>query len=306
MGAMGGMRVGNAPLSYGAFEMTVGHFPNVPEPDELLSAMAAAGYEGTELGPAGFLGEGDELRDRLERHGLALTGGWCPVRFSEPEHWEQDLAELSRTLDLFAVGGGTEPLPVFGDGGSAARRENPGRGGEDRSLGLDEEGWRRWADGVKRAEEVAAARGFQPVLHPHTSTYVEAPWEIERALELTDLGIVVDPGHLLIGGADPIEVLRTWGDRVAYVHAKDVRLDVVRSAVAERVDAIEAWRRGIFCELGAGDVDLETFFDELRRIDYQGWVVVEQDRIPRPDELLSESVEAQVHNRDWLREHAGI
>ena len=144
------------------------------------------------------------------------------------------------------------------------------------------------------------------MLHPHTSTYVEAPWEIERALELTDLGIVVDPGHLLIGGADPIEVLRTWGDRVTYVHAKDVRLDVVRSAVAERVDAIEAWRRGIFCELGAGDVDLETFFDELRRIDYQGWVVVEQDRIPRPDELLSESVKAQVRNRDWLREHAGI
>jgi inosose dehydratase len=306
MDAMGAIRVGNAPLSYGAFEMTVGRFPNVPEPDELLSAMAAAGYEGTELGPPGFLGEGDELRERLERHGLALTGGWCPVRFSEPEHWEQDLAELSSTLDLFAAGGGTEPVPVFGDGGSAARRENPGRGAEDRSLGLDEEGWRRWAEGAKRAEEVAAAGGFRPALHPHTSTYVEAPWEIERALELTDLGLVVDPGHLLIGGADPIEVIRTWGERVAYVHAKDVRLDVVRSAVADRADALEAWRRGIFCELGTGDVDLETFFDELRRIDYQGWVVVEQDRIPRDDELLSEAVEAQVRNRRWLREHAGI
>ena len=101
-------------------------------------------------------------------------------------------------------------------------------------------------------------------------------------------------------------MLRTWGDRVAYVHAKDVRLDVVRSAVADRVDALEAWRRGIFCELGAGDVDLDTFFDELRRIAYQGWVVVEQDRIPRPDELLSEAVEAQVRNRSWLHEHAEI
>jgi inosose dehydratase len=303
---MNEIRVANAPLSYGAFEMTVGVFPNVPEPDVLLAAMAEAGYEGTELGPPGYLGGGDQLRARLERHGLALTGGWCPVRFSEPEHWQEDLAELSRTLDLFAAGDGTEPRPVFGDGGSEARRGNPGRGAEDRSLGLDDAGWGRWAEGVRRAEELAASRGFQPVLHPHTSTYVEAPWEIERALELTDLGIVVDPGHLLIGGADPVGVLRTWGDRVAYVHAKDVRLDVVRSAVADRADALEAWRRGIFCELGAGDVDLDTFFDELRRIGYRGWVVVEQDRIPRPDELLAEAVEAQVHNRRWLREHAGM
>src|SRR5213080_2351268 len=130
------IRVGNAPLSYGAFEMTVGIFPNVPGPEELTAEVASAGYEGIELGPPGYLGNGDELRMRLERHGLVLTGGWCPVRFSEPEHWEQDLGELSRTLDLFEAGGGTEPRPVLGDGGSAARRENPGRGGEDRSLGL--------------------------------------------------------------------------------------------------------------------------------------------------------------------------
>ena len=303
---MSGIRVGNAPLSYGAFELTVGRFPNVPAPDELLEAMAAAGYEGTELGPPGYLGEWDQLRERLERHGLALTGGWCPVSFSEPESLEDDLAELSRTLDLFEAGGGTEPRPVFGDGGSEARRANPGRGAEDRSLGLDGAGWRRWAEGVKRAEDFAGARGFRPVLHPHTSTYIEAPWEIERALELTDLGLVVDPGHLLIGGTDPVEALRAWKDRVEYVHAKDVRMDVVRSAVADRAEMLEAWRRGIFCELGAGDVDLEAFFAELKRIGYSGWVVVEQDRIPRPDEQLSESVEAQIRNRTWLREHAGI
>ena len=301
-----GVKVANAPLSYGAFEMTVGRFPNVPGPDELLREMASAGYEGTELGPPGYLGERGELRARLERHGLALTGGWCPIRFSEPEHWQEDLAELERTLGLFEAAGAREARPVFGDGGSEARRANPGRGGEDASLGLDEAGWRRFGAGVERAADLARSRGFEPTFHPHTSTYVEAPGEIERLLELTDVGLLIDTGHLLAGGNDPIEALRDWGQRVNYVHVKDVRLDVLRGVIAERADSLEAWRRGIFCELGAGDVDLEAFFGELDKTGYSGWVVVEQDRIPRDDEPLSESAEAQVRNRAWLREHAGL
>jgi inosose dehydratase len=277
-------------------------YPNVPGPDELLAEMATAGFEGTELGPPGYLGEGDTLRARLERHGLALTGGWCPVRFSEPEHLEDDLASLSRTLDLFDAAGSTVARPVFGDGGSDERRANPGRGTPE----LDEAGWSRWADGVRRAEDAARARGYEPTLHPHTSTFVESPREIERALELTDVGLLVDTGHLLLGGSDPLEVLRRFGDRVNYVHVKDVRLDVVGQVVEERADVLEGWRRGMFCELGAGDVDLPAFFDALRGAGYDGWVVVEQDRIPRPDEELQESAEAQVRNREWLREHVHV
>ena len=300
------MRVGNAPLSYGAFEVTVGVYPNVPGPDELLAEMAAAGYEGTELGPAGYLGLGDDLRTRLERHGLELTGGWCAVRFSEPEHWEEDFAALDGTLSLFEAAGAVHAHPVLGDAGSDSRRANPGRGKDDRSLGLDASGWSRWAEGVKRAQAVASGRGFEASLHPHTSTYVEAPWEIERALELTDVGLLLDTGHLLLGGSDPIEALRDWGDRVNYVHVKDVRLEVVRQVVAEREDVLEGWRRGMFCELGQGDVDLPAFFGALREAGYDGWVVVEQDRIPRADEKLRESAEAQVRNRRWLREYAGV
>jgi inosose dehydratase len=304
---MNDVRVANAPLSYGAFELTVGVLPNVPGPDELLTEMAAAGYAGTELGPLGYLGEGDELRDRLERHGLALTGGWNQVRFSEPEHWDEDRADLERGLALFdAAGAGSDARPVLGDGGSDARRANPGRGQEDRSLGLDESGWRRLADGVARAQELVRSRGYEPSFHPHTATYVEAPWEIERLLELTDVGLLVDTGHLLAGGSDPIQALRDWGERVNYVHVKDVRLDVLRGVIADRADALEAWRRGIFCELGAGDVDLPGFFAELERGGYSGWLVVEQDRIPRDDELLTESADAQVRNREWLRQHVGL
>jgi inosose dehydratase len=69
------IRVANAPCSYGAFEVTVGVLPNVPGPDEVLQAIAGAGYEGTELGPPGYLSRSETLRERLEHFGLLLVGG---------------------------------------------------------------------------------------------------------------------------------------------------------------------------------------------------------------------------------------
>ena len=303
---MSALRVGNAPLSYGAFEMTVGVFPNVPGPERYLDEVAGAGFEGTELGVPGYLGEGDELRRHLEEHELELTGGWCPIHFSEPEHWDEDLAALDRTLALFAAAGATDARPVFGDGGSKARWANPGRGQEDPSLGLDDAGWARFLEGLKRAEEVARERGFEPTFHPHTSTHVEAPGEIDRLLQTSDIGLLADTGHLLLGGSDPIDAVGNWGTRMNYVHVKDVRLDVLRSVIRDGSDALEAWRRGIFCELGAGDVDLDGFFSALMQTGYGGWIVVEQDRILRDDEPLDEAVAAQISNRQWLRSHPGL
>jgi inosose dehydratase len=300
------IRVANGPLSYGVFELTVRDFPNLPGPDDVLAEMASAGYEGSDLGPPGYLGEGEALRERIERHGLGLAGGWIPIRFSQSEAWPDDLAQMGRILDLFAAADGSEARPVLADGGSPARIANPGRGAENRALGLDKSGWERLAEGVKRAEQLARSRGFEPTFHPHVSTFVEAPWEIERLLELTEIGMTLDTGHVLLGGGDPVQAMRDWGERINYVHVKDVRMNVLRGAIDARADMIEAWRRGIFCELGEGDVDLMGFFDELARAGYSGWLVVEQDRIPRPDEVLSESAGAQVRNRRWLAEHAGL
>jgi inosose dehydratase len=300
------IRIANAPCSYGAFELTVGVLPNVPDGELVVAAIADAGYEGTELGPPGYLGSGEALRKRLERHGLGLAGGYIPIRFSEPAHWDEDLAAMAATLDLFDAAGDGGARPVLADAGSPERQAQPGRSAHDPSVGLDDTGWRNLAEGVARAGELARSRGYAPTFHHHTATHVEAPWEIERVLELTDVGLLLDTGHLALGGGDPVRALRDWHERIDHVHVKDYRRDVLEQVLADRADMAEAWRRGVFCELGAGDVDLPAFFDELAAVGYRGWLVVEQDRIPRADEDPSDAVEAQARNRRWLREHAGL
>jgi inosose dehydratase len=299
-------RISNAPLSYGAFEYTVGTTLPVPDPERVLAEIAAAGYPGTDLGPPGYLGEGDVLRERLERHSLELAGGFVPIAFSERERWEEGLAGLHRTLDAFEASGSALARPVLCDAGGPERLANPGRGADDPALRLSAARWATLVDGVERAADQARERGYEPVFHHHTSTYVESIPEIERFLADGDVPLLLDSGHLLVAGGDPLAALADWRARIGAVHMKDVRLDVLAGVKADRADTLTAWRRGLFCALGHGDVDLDGFCAVLESNGYDGWLVVEQDRVLTDlNGSFSGAAAEQVANREWLRAHAG-
>ena len=298
-------RVANAPLSYGAFEITVGSDFTVPDPEAVLGEIGGAGYAGTDLGPPGYLGEGEELRRRLDANALEIVGGFVPIRFSEPEHWDEDLDGLRHTLELFSAAGAASARPVLCDAGGPERIADPGGGGRDRALHLDDARWAKLVEGVARAAETARAAGHEPVFHHHTSSYVEGKEEIERFLEDCEVDLLLDSGHLAVAGADPVQALRDWRERVGTIHLKDTRDDVLQQVRADRADMITAWRRGLFCALGDGDVDLAGFCAELAGSGYDGWVVIEQDRVLEGNGDFAHAAGEQRANRDWLREHAG-
>jgi inosose dehydratase len=296
--------VANAPVSYGAFEITVGVNPNVPQPLELLDLVAEAGYAGIDLGPAGYLGTGSELAERLHTRGLALAGGYIELPFSEPGPFGEMLPavdELMDTLDAVATDGAPTPRPTLADAGSSERAALPGRSALDPSVGFDDDGWRRFAEGVAVGLARCRARGYEPTFHHHTATYIEAQWEIERLLELTDVGLCLDTGHLLLGRGDPVRAVRDWGSRINHVHLKDARLDVLHAIVDEGAPVEAIWRRRAFCPLGEGDVDVDGVLAALNELGYEGWLVVEQDIIPEPDTPVDQAAREQRANREYLR-----
>ena len=76
--------------------------------------------------------------------------------------------------------------------------------------------------GKKRLAEVVGRcrdRGYEPTFHHETGTYVEAPWEIERVLDLSDIGLCLETGHMMLGGGDPVAMLRDWGEETRYHQA---------------------------------------------------------------------------------------
>ena len=298
--------VANAPVSYGAFELTVGHDPDVPDGESVLSQVAAAGYAGIDLGPVGYLGRGDELGEALARHHLGLAGAYVELPYSDPGALEGALPELDAVLDVFdAVRSylpGPPPRPTLADSGSKRRNMLPARSVRDHSLGFDAEGWKRFAVGLARVIARCRDRGYEPTFHPETGTHVEAPWEIERVLEVSDIGLCLETGHMLLGGGDPVTMLRDLGDRVNHVHLKDARLAVMSEIVTDQAPVTEIWTREAFCALGGGDLDVDAVLAGLRKISFGGWLVVEQDILPRSASRFARAAAEQRHNRAFLAE----
>ena len=294
------LRIANAPCSYGAFELTV-DAPGGPDPVALLDAVAGAGYEGIDLGPLGYLGDGAQLRQRLGDRSLGLAGGYLALSLGEGATFAEVSAELERMLDVFdLVGAAPAPRPTLADAGSRERFAQPGRAGSNPDLGLDAAAWSRFAATLARAVERCRERGYEPTFHPHAGTYVESVGEIEKLLELSDVGLCFDSGHLMVGGAEPLSALRDWAPRINHLHLKDVDCSRLEAAIAAGDSLDELFRRRVFCAFGEGDIPLPEICAEIRAADGEGWLVVEQDVIP--DQGTTErAVRDQVSNREYLR-----
>jgi inosose dehydratase len=295
--------VAAGPVSYGAFEITVGKGFWVPDPKDLLDAVTSAGYQGVELGPVGYLGSTDELHDRLLERNLQLAGGYIQLPFSEPDRLARAMPELTALLDTLDAAGpqAKPPKPVLADAGSLLRIQNPGRAAEDRTLGLDKAGWRHFSEGLATVVELCRARGYDPTFHPHAGTFVESGFEIAHLLETSEIGICYDTGHLIIGGEDPLTSIKTWGKRINHIHLKDTRFEVIKRLRSEHAISETYYEGEAFSPLGEGNVALDEVLTAIADLQYSGWLVVEQDVVLKSEKLFSKAVKAQEHSRAYLR-----
>lgn len=300
------MRVGNAPVSWGVYEST----GNNPPYGAVLDAIAAAGYAGTELGPYGYLPTSPRaLHAELLSRGLALGSSFVPLPLEDPARREDSVVQARRVAQLLATQGVREL--IVADDEDPRRTAIAGRVPGDGSAGFDEA---QWAEATTTLQAVARMLrdelGMSVVVHHHAGTYVETPEEIDRLLAGTDptlVNLLLDTGHAVYGGADPLDILARHGERVRYVHLKDVKGDELAHVRGSDVPMQEAWKRGVFCPLGRGVVDFPRVVERLRGIRYGGWVIVEQDVVPDEHGRLSpEPAESARQSRAYLREQVGL
>ena len=294
------MKVANAPVSWGVFELT--DPKDRPGYTQVLDEIRQTGYQGTELGDWGFVPTDPErLAAELADRQLELVGAFVPVALADPLKHESGQAQALRAAALLRAVSGKGSLIILSDDNAsdAVRLRNAGRIRPDQGLPADR--WEIFTRGAERiARGVLEATGLRTVFHHHCAGYVETAAELATLMERTDpelLGLCLDTGHLYFGGGDPAEAVRRYGKRIGHVHFKDVDPQVAARSRAEQWDYTRSVREGVFCGLGYGAVNLAEVLEELRRLGYQGWVVVEQDRLPGTGSALEDAARSREHLR---------
>ena len=246
----------------------------------MLASVRALGYEGIELGPPGYFGLTPEVvAAALEPHGLQLAGAFAPLRIADEDGFAADLAFLDATVEILAGTGATGPLVIAADENDR-RLAVAGRPEARRETSLSAEELRRAAERVELAARRALDRGVTATFHPHTATWIEGADEVAALLDATDPDVVklcLDTGHTVVGGSDPAELARATRSRIAHMHLKDVDPAVLSRVRSQELTVETAWEEGLFCAFGDGAVDFAAVLAALDG--YEGWLVVEQDRV---------------------------
>ena len=274
------IKIASAPVSWGVIMKDT---PNVPPWDTVLQEISQAGYQGTELGPYGYLPQDKaRLQARLKELDLTLLAAYVQINLLDPAAKQDEYDETMATTRLLSEMGCewvvlSDALFFHPHRARRAGRVRP----QD---GLSPAEWKRFAANTQAYGKLALNEfGLQAVYHPHVGAFVETAQEIDRLLHDTDpryVNLCLDTAHCFYGGGDPVAGSRRWRERLKYLHIKECDGDVLDAVRASRQDYFKAVELDVFPELGQGSVDFGGLLDVLREMDFAGWAVVEQDILP--------------------------
>ncbi|MCF3642055.1 sugar phosphate isomerase/epimerase [Rhizobium sp. TRM95111] len=243
-------------------------------PDDLVHAVAGGGYSGIEITDTmigGYATRPDAFARTLRNAGLNLVSFafGSGSGFTLREKIAADLDSTRRWVDFAA----NFPGALVSMGSAAVVSDGPRA-----------DKFAVAAECYNRATEIGKAAGVSVAVHPssHHNTLLFTREDYDKLFALLDpeVGWVPDTGHILRGGQAMADTLAAFGDRIRYVHLKDV-------------DASGAWAM-----LGEGACDVPSVIAmALRSPKFNGWIVVEEES----DQAAVDPVAAVRANRETLR-----
>ena len=297
----------SAPCCWGVDDVSN---PHLPDWTQVLQEASAAGYQGLELGPYGYMPlDIGRTGQALEQHGLRIVAGTIfddlvsPANAASLLRQTHEICGLLRELPRLPTEAGQRfaaPYLVVMDWGHEERDYAAGHA--DRAPRLAPEAWAAMVDHVRQIAELSWNEyGIRTVIHPHAGGYIEFADEIEQILR--DIphevaGLCLDTGHSYYAGMDPVATLLRHADRLDYVHFKDIDRQVYDRVMGQRIRFFEACAEGVMCPIGRGVLDYDGIREALHEIGYQGYITVEQERDPRNSGSVLADVKA---SRDFLR-----
>ena len=220
------------------------------------------------------------LKKALQLRGVEICNQWfSSFLISKPfEEVEKEFrAQLSflKAMGAKIIGASEQSYSVQG------QQETPVFG---QKYVMDDKEWELLCSGLDRLGKIAKEEyGISLTFHHHMGTVVQNPDEVKRMMDNTNpeyVSLLFDTGHFAYCGADPLEMVKTYADRIRHVHLKDIRPEVVQKVKDNGLSFLEGVRMGAFTIPGDGCIDFDPIFEVLEKAGYEGYMVVEAEQDP--------------------------
>lgn len=244
--------------------------------EQCLQEGKKAGYSGFELGSK-FPRQADVLRPILQKHDLDLVSGWFSGQLLN-RSLDDEIKSIDPHLQLLKTL--SSKVMVYCEVSSCihGRRDVP----LSQRPVMNEKQWQEWTENLNALAKYTLSQGVQLAYHHHMGTVIQTQEEVEKLMKMTtpDLGLLLDTGHLLFSGGEPLTIYKKYSERINHIHCKDIRKDILHKALNEDLSFLDAVLNGVFTVPGDGCIDYKSLFEQIYQTNYQGWVVVEAEQDP--------------------------
>lgn len=247
--------------------------------EQCINEMALAGYVATELGNK-YPKNPDLLKPALSQRGLQLSSAWFSTYFTEPDKYEDTLERFIEHLS-FMRAMGSSYINICECGHSIQGSELPILGVGKPLFTADHK--EQLIKGLHAIGRIAYDFNVRLAYHYHAGTGIFNETEIDFLMSNTSpqlLSLLLDTGHAQFAGIEPLNLIKKYGDRISYVHLKDIRSEILEKVRNEDLCFMDAVRLGVFTVPGDGTIDFWPILNELHAINYQGWAIVEAEQDP--------------------------
>jgi len=268
--------------------------------EQSIDEMALAEFEGCEVGNK-FPRDIETLKKALKLRNLQIASAWFSSFFTTKEKKETIDKFIKHRDFLYEMG--AKVIVVSESGKSVQGEINTPL--HSKKPVFDDKDWAKLVNGLHELGKLAKDKDMKIVYHHHMGTGVQTFDEVEKLMKITDPNLVyllLDTGHIVFAGGDPVKMIKQFGNRIKHVHFKDIRKSIMEMSINKDMSFLSSVKQGIFTVPGDGMIDFVPIIKALNDIDYKGWIIVEAEQDPRKANPLEYAIKA----RKYIKEIAKI
>lgn len=246
--------------------------------NDAMGSISKANFDGCELSQK-FPQDPFILKNSLKQHGIKISSSQFHSHFTDKNRFNDTVNRFLDHMHFLNAIGAKRIIVCEYANNTFEDTTIPMLGQQPQASAAQ---FKLLIDGLNKIATLASGAGMQIVYQPRIGTIIHSEQDIAKLMEKTDsthLSLLIDTGHFAVLDIDPVNILKTYTDRINYIYLKDMDKRILTKAKKEQLSYAAAKKSGLFTALDKGSLNFNALFKTLKTIDYKGWVIAYGDEL---------------------------